>query len=219
VGRFQQPDAICLWKLHAADPSAGSIALRGQYEGIHAVSPDSRWLATINGSGVTLWDLQAPAPEQARLDLPLEHVGRIAFSPDGRWLACRSGARVALWEVAAAAVGGPVTEWIGGHTDTDPVSAFAFTNDGSELITAGRTGTVRAWALPRAPSRGTTPLSTDGPTTSVSLSPDSRWVLAVGADGGSFLLDRQVMRVKLVYPPGGPFGGTPPEPKFSPDSR
>jgi WD40 repeat protein len=65
-------------------------------------SPDSRWVAAGDLSGVVrIWDL-ATGRERLSLKVSLEGILSLAFSPDGRWLLTSSADKtVKLWEVPA----------------------------------------------------------------------------------------------------------------------
>jgi WD40 repeat protein len=68
-----------------------------------AFHPDSRWMATWNGSTVHVWKVATGAEVRVFKDSPAG--GLLAFRPDGKQLAVLSGgyyaSTVSLWEVAS----------------------------------------------------------------------------------------------------------------------
>jgi WD40 repeat protein len=98
-----------LWELSAKDSPPKPVVLsdRGIALPIFAValSPDSRWLATLTGNTARVWDLTSKAPT-ARPRVLRGHdrpITTVAFSPDSGWLATGSEDKtLRLWSLAAA---------------------------------------------------------------------------------------------------------------------
>jgi WD40 repeat protein len=151
-----------LWDLHANDPAAAHVELKGHggYIESLAMSPDSRWAATASlDHTVRVWDLSAPDPSGSPVKLPLaERVGplataaegKVAFSPSGRLFARGRGSVLQSWE--APYVQGELTSRpIRSRTDRDDyeLADFAISPDGRWLITAAATvtGESRVWDL------------------------------------------------------------------------
>jgi WD40 repeat protein/Tfp pilus assembly protein PilF len=93
------------WLLHADRPDAPRSVATGADLGAVALSPDGRWLVTIEhtGGATDLWDARTGRRER-RL---LEHGHSADFSPDGRWLAV-GGAPGGLFDVATWEVNRPL---------------------------------------------------------------------------------------------------------------
>jgi WD40 repeat protein/serine/threonine protein kinase/tetratricopeptide (TPR) repeat protein len=139
-----------------------------------ALSPDGRTFAIGGQSNPQLWEVSPPKP----VGKPLQHrngVGAVAFSPDGQSVLTVSGDRTArLWSVPA---GEPLTAPLA-HQDSATLAAFA--PDGRSFATAQLDGLVRVWRVPHG-RPGDHRLACGKPT-SVKVSRDGRFVVAVGAD-------------------------------------
>jgi WD40 repeat protein len=117
------------------------------------VTPDGRRIAVATGSRVTLWDVSAPGRLVRLGELPAltGSVNALAFRPGPQPILATgefTGA-VRLWDVTSPARPTPLGPALTGSGD--PVSALAFTSDGTTL-TAGYleirnryAGGLRAW--------------------------------------------------------------------------
>lgn len=136
-----------------------------------AFSPDGAILVGgIANAGVRLWDVASGAE---LTNLPIAAPGtsvRVAVSPDGRWIGALSSAGLQIWSlhtyasVAAFAV--------------DPLAtSFAFSRDGSSVITGGAKVNVHAV------SDGSLLYQLGDRTYVVAVSPDSTRLAASGGTG------------------------------------
>jgi WD40 repeat protein len=160
-------------------------------------SPDSKWLATANGSEILLWDT-TEGHEAMVLKGHTQPVGSMAFSPDGRRLASaaadRRGPReLKLWNVTSgqtlfSRTGEP--EGLAG-----PVACLAFSSDSKWLVTGSVSDqielperlqrsddlTVVVWDA----STGQTSLTLKGRLGhviyDVAFSPDGKWLATAGS--------------------------------------
>ena len=107
-------------------------------------SPDGRWLATADESGlIGLWDA-ATYRNVAWLRGHTQHVFDLAFSPDSRLLASGgTGAVVRLWDVPSATLHSEITN-LGGE-----VYDVSFSPDGTLLAIASGSHTGYVWDVPR----------------------------------------------------------------------
>ena len=90
--------AYRLWSL-AAPAGAEPIVLRrgpSQYSHVPSFSPDGRWLATNDRSGLAIWPLVRPYPAVIAVDFEAWSYG-VAFTPGGQSLVTSAGSEVRAW--------------------------------------------------------------------------------------------------------------------------
>jgi WD40 repeat protein len=159
-----------------------------------AFSADGSTLAVPNDPEgvVELYDV--PSGEKVGSALPVEPgtgVNRLVFSPDASTLVAGLGdGSLAVWDLAT---GTRSSEGLGGHGG--PVTHLVFDDD-KKLVTASATGAV-VWALDRTDRLATRVQLTEGPDSplsSVAISPDRRFVAAIGQDGRVWFLDARTLR-------------------------
>ncbi len=87
-----------LWSLAAPAAAEPLILRRGpaSYTDQPGFSPDGKWLATNDRSGLMMWPLDGPYP------VVIKHIFQtyshgVAFGPDGRFLATTTGNEVRVW--------------------------------------------------------------------------------------------------------------------------
>jgi hypothetical protein len=156
-----------------------------------AVSPDGRLLAANCGAqGLLFWDFRVGPPYVHT------HVasatGPLVFSPDGTILAAKAErpmAEVSLWDVHVPA--GRLRGLVGVHQ----TNSFAFTTDGTLLVTAEGQDTLRIWDVQTALERQALHLPAGDRLESMALSPCGR-LLALGmASGAVRLWPAEILRV------------------------
>lgn len=133
-------------------------------------SPDSAWLAALDGSPIVR--LKNLAGDSQPFELAAtEPLSDLAFSPDSRRLATASDQDILLWDLAGKAQAGVLT-------NTWPVTALAWAPDGKHLAAAGQSALV-VWDLDAGDS---TPHFRGLPETisRMAYSPDGRWLVAAG---------------------------------------
>jgi WD40 repeat protein/predicted Ser/Thr protein kinase len=185
-----------VWDLAAEDPSANPRVLIGQqgYFG-SVISPDGRWLVTLNGSGSpndnTLWDLAAanPADNPRVLSGPQSINRRVAISSDSHWIVTWNDDKTArVWDLSADdPAANPRV--LSGHQDL--VYQVAISPDSRWLVTGSMDNTARVWDLsakdPSANSRILT--GHNWLISAVAISHDSRWVATGSGDNTARVWD------------------------------
>jgi WD40 repeat protein len=126
--------------VHLWDPIKGSAFTGSGHAPVAltrlAVSPDGSRLATNGGTAPRIWDTGKRTPI---LDLAgTDAVHDLEYSPDGKRVAGAVGNAVRIWD---AGTGKILANWDGPH---DPITAVAFSRDGSALASASREG-LEAW--------------------------------------------------------------------------
>lgn len=140
-----------------------------------ALSRDGGWLATAQGEApARVWDLTTGQPITPELQHPAS-VHKPAFGPDKHWLAtpCLDGF-LRIWDLPSGNLGQTIRH-------QTAVVAVALSSDAHRLVTADR-NTLRVWD--RATGQPISPVIRPGQlVTTLSFSPDDRWVLASTVGG------------------------------------
>jgi WD40 repeat protein len=87
-----------LWSLAAPAGAEPIVLRRGPTSYAHKpeFSPDGRWLATCDRSGLIMWPLVRSYPAVIGIDFEAFTNG-VEFGPDGRFLATAAGSKVRVW--------------------------------------------------------------------------------------------------------------------------
>ncbi len=156
---LRQSQSISLWKTADGEP-AGEFSEKSTGRPIAAFAPDGKSFVTDNGRyGVTFWDTTTRKPQRV-IDteglMPGDPItpatlGKkpvrapivtFAFAPSGKHFATGSlDGSVELWRYAS----GKTLCSEKGHDGT--VSALAFSQDGSQLVTGGADTTLIVWSV------------------------------------------------------------------------
>jgi DNA-binding winged helix-turn-helix (wHTH) protein/WD40 repeat protein len=87
-----------LWSFAAPAGAEPTLLRRGpaNFASFSGFSPDGRWLATCDQSGLMMWPLVRPQAAVIRLDLRF-WIGGVEFGPEGRFLTTSADSKVRLW--------------------------------------------------------------------------------------------------------------------------
>jgi WD40 repeat protein len=149
-----------------------------------AFSTDGRWLLSIGQYGQQLWDMGTRQEVRPPTTATTADLGRdpsqlmnlmsgmlsaqsgrgVAFAPDGRVAARGVGHVIKLWEP----VSGRELGELAGHTSD--VTAVAFSDDSTRLVSGGRDGSIRIWRVPE--KQEIVALTALGPRDFVAVTPD-----------------------------------------------
>ncbi|HUE98540.1 MAG TPA: BTAD domain-containing putative transcriptional regulator, partial [Anaerolineales bacterium] len=163
------------------DVSTGNelLTLRGHTASVNdgIFSPDGTRIATQSIDGtVRVWDSET-GNELLKLTLPAP--AGIAFDPRGEFLAIagdlESNGAVTIWDITS----GENTLTLTGHPRGS--AAVAYSQDGRQIITAGRDARIRVWDMEDGEELMV--LDENIPIYSLALSPNGRHVAAGGIDG------------------------------------
>ena len=141
------------------------------------ISPDARWVVTVNGATVRLWplpleDLKTPA---RILKTEGEPVISVAISQASRWLAVAGGdGTLRIWDI-------PAKSSPRAHKYKFAVNSMAFTPNQKQLVIAGEGGAVRLIDLEGPPLASARPLVHHKDSISkVAISPHGQWLVTAG---------------------------------------
>jgi eukaryotic-like serine/threonine-protein kinase len=192
--------------------------LRGHQEAVYCVaySPDGRRLASGDGyppwesprhlrtpGNVKVWD-ESTGSESFTLRGHTQNVMGVAFSPDGARLATVSGGLLAIPQVASKpgelmiwhARTGTLIRNVSGHDG--PLTAVAYSRDGTTIATSSWDGTVKLWDSETGARRLTLAGHRDW-IYHVAFDPTGTRLGTAGADGAAQLWDIASGRAILTY--------------------
>jgi len=176
---------IGIWNLSSVTPPAGQRSLSG-FAGDVQFSPTADWL--IASEENRLWKLDSAdfsTPGELRPDKLIfkstDNIKKFLISPDSRWIGILVNAGdLIVYDLRTNSALSPVAL-------SDPDLTFVFAEDGSQLITAGKDGVVRAWDLASGESPQT--LYRAEPGSSVLSLAISKTRMAIGLKDQIVLLD------------------------------
>jgi WD40 repeat protein len=189
-----------LWDLSDGKPIGDPLVFGGHARTptIAAISPDNRWLVTAEAgqskkAAIRLWDLTADNPTRQPLFVGQGQGGLsfTGFDGSSRWLitVAADAKGPCVWDLAATnPAAAPIA--LQGHEDAVNFGPTLSPNR-RWLATSGKDKTVCVWDLRKTNAIGE-PLVLGGvsETTSLSFSPDSRWLLAhAEEDDGTHVWD------------------------------
>ena len=165
------------------------------------IDPNLALFGSDNGA-LRFWDVSGGEGlvQRAFLQAHDSPVSAVAFSPNGSMVAGAGGRAflvedlpenqyaISLWDVNTVSLRGGLR----GHTNT--VTGIEFTGNGSQLISAGLDGSAFVWDVQQRIS--VLALDAGAPITSMTVSPNGRWV-ALGQQNGSIsvwdIVDNQIV--------------------------
>jgi WD40 repeat protein len=180
-----------VWSLRSP-AGAEPIALRRsaiEFSFFPQFSPDGRWLATADSSGLTLWPLvrQYPAviPGQGG------GFGDVAFGPDGRWLASSSwDGTVRLWPLEGDVPPPGRVLFESPPGEDDYLRGVRVTPDGERILVGAENS--GAWLITVASGEFSQSPGFDGGAWGVAFSPDGSLAAHVGGPWGN---DKGMVRI------------------------
>lgn len=154
---------------HLFDGLTGATAWSGPHAGRHALAfaADGSWRATIEAGRLAVTSL----PDGERLDRVDGHVGAVqalTFSADGRLVVSAADDGIRVWGLDDGGV-----RWT--LEPPSAVDSLVVTPDGRRLVALCGGSEVVAWDLATGAERSH--VTTLGPCTALSVSPDARYVL------------------------------------------
>ena len=187
VGSRSTAVTINLWDAASHQELGGALTVDTNPGGL-TFSPDSRMLATADGSTVSFWDVAV----SRQIGALVTGAGPVSFSPDGQFLATFMNHGAGLWNIAARReIGEPI---MASSTPFGGAAAMAFSPDGKILAVGARykLGT-QLWDIASRRMIGTPVVRGDGQVTALAFSPDGKY-LVIGS-GSSWMLDVRKHRV------------------------
>ncbi|MEQ9330013.1 hypothetical protein [Thalassobaculum sp.] len=176
---------VAAW--HVPDDKLQAIGGSGAPTTSLNVTADGAWLiAAGEAPGLLVWRLADLEAEPRRLPSPAGPVIDVAVAPQGAIVAAaaRGERDVFVWNLTTGTVAHPIP--LEGH-DSNVVSLI-FTPNGERLISAGEGGDLLLWRVGSwaEPVHRLKPNREDPRIYKLSVSPDSRWLLA---SGDTFFVD------------------------------
>jgi WD40 repeat protein len=149
-------------------PSGGEIAT-------YWSDGTARIYDSLDGSEVAVYAAQHRAQVSSDSLVSFTPDSLVSFSPDGRLLAIADGSEVVLWDPTAGSVSKTFRH-------DDPVTAIAFSPDGSSLAAGSEGATIRSWDVGTG-SLEVTMQGHRGDIESVAFSPDGSFLVSSADDG------------------------------------
>lgn len=178
----------CVWDLAAGSSRQSPLVIpaeEGDFDG-SVVSPDLRWLATINYSEptATVYDLSSANPLDSRLTLA-GHEGDlsdVAISSDGRWIVTGGWDKtVRVWDLTARDPSASVRVLTGHDSD---ITNVEISPDSQWLVSLSWDRSVWVWNLTEdnPASQPVVLGGHEGSINQVAFSSDSRWLVTGSSD-------------------------------------
>ena len=194
---WRRPHDVRIADLPGADTDVRSLA----------VSPDGRWAAVGETSGVIqLYDV-ATGKRLRTLAAHSKDVTGVAFSADGGRLAsCSLDNTLRIWNVTDG-------QQLGGLATPSALTAIAFVVADNQLVTASADNVLRTWTIPTQPAQADQPAAKpikelpghgDRITSLVPVSPKGAQFISGSLDGTARQWDAQNGSVIRQFNDGGP---------------
>ncbi|HJS08290.1 MAG TPA: WD40 repeat domain-containing protein, partial [Pirellulales bacterium] len=174
------------WDLAADDPTQSSrlVGTPGFIHSGAALSPDGRWLATMNRTVARrkafVWDLQAEKLDEPWREFELEeqYLDQLRFSADSGWLIGRAWNAAWLWNLASQS---KMVSPIVLQAKDMGISSVAIASGGRWAVTQGQSRAPNLWSLTNPDAKPTPRPLFDPKVAGIygsQLSPDGKWFVA-----------------------------------------
>jgi WD40 repeat protein len=169
-----------LWQVDSGEPIGAPLRHKNSVTAV-AFSPDGRIVLTLDSDGAArLWEADSgqPVGEPMRQD---DHIQSVAFSTDGsKVLTGDSDGTVRQWQADSGQIVGQAVRLIDPAMQRDRKTRFvrfAFSNDGSKVLTEDSDSTLRLWQADSGQPIGQPMHHGSRDIGAVAFSPDSQHIL------------------------------------------
>lgn len=138
--------------------------------GFGSLSPDGKYLLTMDPKATYLWDLENPQSPPGKFPVSARHA---IFSPDSNFILTSTTSDAKLWDIKTKR---SVQQFRLSYSLTNTIDRLAFSPDGKYLFTGTEKNKVYQWDVQTGKLKDTYPGYT------IVLSPDNRHMLLLGTD-------------------------------------